>query len=320
MASRDYYEILGVSRTASADEIRRAHRKLALQHHPDRSKAKDAPQKFAEVQEAYEVLSDEDKRRQYDEFIRLGGSPGAFGSSGAGAGAGGQGAGAGSPFGGQWQARSRGAEAWTGADAQTFESIFGDIFGNSGGARGPRSAPGARQRARQRERMEYEVTVPLDSVLRGGRHSVTIDGTSHDLEIPVGLEDGEMVSLPGRLDAVVRVHVAEHPWLRRDERDLSFDLPISITEATLGASVDAPLPTGGTVSLKVPAGTASGKKIRIPGKGVPASASGGAAGDLYVVIQIVPPKDPNELTKQLLAEVGRAIENPRARAPWASRG
>ena len=80
----------------------------------------------------------------------------------------------------------------------------------------------------------------------------------------------------------------------------------------------APLPTGGTVSLKVPAGTASGKKIRIPGKGVPASASGGAAGDLYVVIQIVPPKDPNELTKQLLAEVGRAIENPRARAPWAS--
>ena len=317
MASRDYYEILGVSRTASADEIRRAHRKLALQHHPDRSKAKDAPQKFAEVQEAYEVLSDDDRRRQYDEFIRLGGSPGAFGSSGAGAS---PGAGAGSPFGGQWQARTRGGgEAWTGADAQTFESIFGDIFGGSGGARGPRGPSAGRQRARQRERMEYETTVPLDTVLRGGRHSVSIDGSSHDLDIPVGLDDGDMLSVSGRLDAVVRIHVADHPWLRRDERDLSFDLPISITEATLGASVDAPLPTGGTVSLKIPAGTASGKKIRIPGKGVPAGANGASAGDLYVVIQIVPPKDPNDLTRQLLAEVGRTIENPRARAPWSTR-
>jgi curved DNA-binding protein len=86
-------------------------------------------------------------------------------------------------------------------------------------------------------------------------------------------------------------------------------------EATLGASVDAPLPAGGTVTLKIPAGTASGKKIRISGRGFPAS-NGRPAGDLYVVVQIVPPKEPNALTTQLLAEVGRAIENPRARAPW----
>jgi DnaJ-class molecular chaperone len=111
---------------------------------------------------------------------------------------------------------------------------------------------------------------------------------------------------------VVRVRADAHPWLVRDERDLSYDLPLSIVEATLGAAIDAPLPTGGSVSLKIPAGTASGKKIRIPGKGMPA-ANGRPAGDLYVVVQIVPPKDLNDLTTSLLREVGSAIENPRAR-------
>ena len=111
---------------------------------------------------------------------------------------------------------------------------------------------------------------------------------------------------------MVRIKIAPHPWLSRDGRDLSYDLPLSIVEATLGASIDAPLPTGGTVALKIPPGTASGKKIRIPGKGVPAG-GGRPAGDLYVVVQIVPPGSVNELTGSLLREIAGSIDNPRAK-------
>ena len=146
MAVRDYYEVLGVTRTANAEEIRRAHRKLALQYHPDRNKEKSAPTRFAEIQQAYEVLSDEDKRKRYDEFIRIGGTTEAFA-----AGAGGTGP-AGGPFGGPFgtggvRGQPRADEAWAGADSATFESIFGDIFGGAGGGRRTR---GTGQRARAR--------------------------------------------------------------------------------------------------------------------------------------------------------------------------
>lgn len=304
MAARDYYEVLGVNRSANADEIRRAHRKLALQYHPDRNKDKSAPARFAEIQQAYEVLSDDDKRKKYDEFIRLGGTPEAFASGGTSASAA-----EGDPFSG-FRTQSRpGSQQWTNSDSATFESIFGDIFGASGG--GGRRARGG-QRARAREQLEYEVAVPLETILRGGKYAVTIAGQRCELDIPAGIDDDEIVPVPGRLDALVRVRADAHAWITRDERDLSYDLPLSIVEATLGATVDAPLPTGGSVSLKIPAGTASGKKMRIAGKGMPA-AGGKPAGDLYVVVQIVPPKEPNDLTKSLLKEIGGQVENPRAR-------
>lgn len=318
MASRDLYDILAVSRTATADEIRRAHRKLALQYHPDRNKSKDAPAKFAEIQEAYEVLSDADKRKQYDDFVRLGGSPGAFGSSGP-TGGGGGGARPGAPG----QGPFGGGEAWTASDSETFESIFGDMFGGRGGGHGvghgagrgrARSGGGASQRARARERMEAEVSVPLETAIKGGRVGLVLDAGSVDVPIPAGVEDEELVSVPGRLDLMVRVRIAPHAWLSRDGRDLSYDLPLSIVEATLGASIEAPLPTGGVVTLKIPPGTASGKKLRIAGKGVPAG-GGRLAGDLFVVIQIVPPKDVNDLTGSLLREIAGSIDNPRAKLP-----
>lgn len=311
MAARDYYEVLGVNRSANADEIRRAHRKLALQYHPDRNKDKTAPARFAEIQQAYEVLSDDDKRRKYDEFIRLGGTTEAFASGGSASASAGAGAAGADPFAGFRQGRP-GAE-WTSSDSATFESIFGDIFGGpGGGGRRGRGGTGAGQRARARERMEFEVAVPLETLIRGGKYAVSINNERHELEIPTGTEDDELLSIAGRLDVLVRVRADKHPWLTRDGRDLSYDLPLSIVEATLGATIDAPLPTGGSVTLKIPAGTASGKKMRIAGKGMPA-ANGKPAGDLYVVVQIVPPKEPNELTKSLLKEIGGAIENPRAR-------
>jgi DnaJ-class molecular chaperone len=306
MAVRDYYEVLGVARSANADEIKRAHRKLALQYHPDRNKEKSAASRFAEIQQAYEVLSDEDKRRRYDEFIRIGGTTEAF-AAGAGA-AGPSGSPFGGPFGGNVRGQPRADEAWAGADSATFESIFGDIFGGGGGRR----ARAGGQRARARAPLEYELALPLEKILKGGPYPITIEGQTYTLDIPAGVEDEELLSVPGRLDAVVRVRADSHPWLTREERDLSYDLPLSITEATLGATVDAPLPTGGSVSLKIPPGTASGKKMRIAGKGMPAL-NGRPAGDLFVVVQIVPPKDPSEMTRSLLREIAGQIENPRAR-------
>ena len=316
MASRDLYDILGVGRSASADEIRRAHRKLVLQYHPDRNKAADAAAKFAEIQEAYEVLSDSDKRKQYDDFIRIGGSPSAFGGGGAPGGATGggarpRGAAGDNPFGGGWQ----GSGAWTASDSEAFESIFGDVFGGRGGGheggRG-RARGGASQRARQRERIEAEVTVPLETTIRGGKVGLVLEDGSVEVPIPAGTEDDELISVPGRLDLMARVRIAPHAWLSRDGRDLSYDLPLSIVEATLGASVEAPLPTGGSVTLRIPPGTASGQKLRIAGKGVPAG-GGRPAGDLFVVVQIVPPKDLNDLSRSLLKEIGGSIDNPRAR-------
>lgn len=305
MAARDYYEVLGVSRSATADEIRRAHRKLALQFHPDRNKDKGAVERFSEIQQAYEVLSDDEKRRKYDEFVRLGGTTDAFASGGASAGTGAAGSG---PFSSGWRNAGGPGEQWTSADSATFDSIFGDIFSREGRTqRGPRP-----QRARTRSHIDYDVAVPLERILRGGKFPITIEGERYELDIPAGLEDGELLSVPGRLDAVVRVRADSHAWLVRDERDLAYDLPLSIVEATLGATIDAPLPTGGSVSLKIPPGTASGKKMRIAGKGMPA-AHGKPAGDLYVVVQIVPPKETNDLTNSLLKEIGGAIENPRAR-------
>ena len=312
MASRDLYDILGISRTASADDVRRAHRKLALQYHPDRNKAKDAPAKFAEIQEAYEILSDAEKRRQYDDFIRIGGSPSAFGASGPTAGGAAPPGGAQDPFGRSWSSRD---EAWTNADSATFESIFGDMFGGRGGRDGrgrARAGGSGSQRARARERMETDVRVPLEIAIKGGKVGAVLDEGSVEVPIAPGVDDDELVSVPGRLDLVMRVKISPHPWLTRDGRDLSYDLPLSIVEATLGATVDAPLPTGGSVSLKIPPGTASGKKIRIPWKGMPAG-MGKETGDLYVVMQIVPPKDVNDLSRSLLKEIGGSLENPRAR-------
>ena len=309
MASRDLYDILGIGRTATADDVRRAHRKLALQYHPDRNKAKDAPAKFAEIQEAYEVLSDAEKRRQYDDFIRLGGSPSAFGASGPTGGGPRPGGSEDGPFRGGW---AGGDEQWTNADSATFESIFGDMFGGRGARGRGRAGASGSQRARARERMEAEASVPLETVIKGGKIGLVLEDGSVEVPIPVGVDDEELVSVPGRLDLVVRVRIAPHAWLTREGRDLSYDLPLSIVEATLGAQVDAPLPTGGSVALKVPPGTASGKKIRIAGKGIPGGA-GRPAGDLYVVIQIVPPKDVNELTGSLLKEISGSIENPRAK-------
>ncbi len=301
MASRSHYEVLGVSKTASANEIRSAHRKLARQHHPDLNKAPDAAKRFAEIQEAYDILSDAEKRRKYDEFQRLGGD---------------------SPFGGTGAARGGSAtgRSWGSADPSSFDDIFAEAFGQRGpfGAtstgRASRSAP---QGARRQSAYELEVTVPFDLAIKGGKWSVLLDdGARAEFVVPKGANDGELVHPIERIDFIVKLVVGTHAWFTRDGLDLSVHVPVSIIEATLGAKIEVPT-LSGVATVSIPAGTASGKRIRLKGQGV--EPEGRARGDLYAVVDIIPPDSLTDLDRQLLGEIGKRLPNPRARAAWAKR-
>lgn len=331
---RDYYEILGVSRTASGDEIRRAHRKLARTLHPDVNKATDAAQRFSEIQEAYDVLSDAEKRKKYDQFGHAG-VTGAAGSEG------------GDPFaGGPFRARAgRGAwspgdaggasgggatGSWGDVDAEAFESIFGDLFGakrgGGRGARGPRGVPQAG------DDIHHAITLPFAVAAKGGVETIRLarpDGSTQsiDVRIPTGIGSGSKLRVkgkgePGRGggpdgDLILLIEVGEHPWFRREGLDLHLDVPISIVEAALGTVIEVPL-FQGSVRIRVPAGTSSGAKLRAKGKGL--TDAKGDVGDFYAIIRIVAP-EPSRLddaTKATLASLADAVGQPRRDMPWAN--
>jgi curved DNA-binding protein len=301
MSEKDLYSTLGVSRTASQDEIKKAYRALARRLHPDVNKAANAATEFAKVQEAYDVLSDEKKKRYYDQF---GVAPGSAASeAGAGPHAGPHaGAHAGwSPggFGGQ-NVRVEGMDL----DPEEIGSMFESFFGRGGSdpfARGPfaGSRPSGRasaaQRARSPEPVEHEVLISFMTAATGGKEDVRLvtDDKPRTIEvnIPAGVRDGQQLRVrkgAGDRDVVITVKVGEHPRFRRgDGNDLLVDLPLNLAEASLGATV--PVPTlGGEVELTIPPGTSSGAKLRLRGKGIePVS---GTPGDLYAVIKVVTPK------------------------------
>ncbi|HET8542184.1 MAG TPA: J domain-containing protein [Anaeromyxobacter sp.] len=292
MAERDLYEILGVPRTASTDDVKKAYRRLAKKYHPDVNPGnKAAEEKFKEVTAAFEVLSDEKRRKLYDEFgadaLRTG-----FDEKRAdeyrrwkrqGAPAGGM------PFDfGDFATVNVG-------DMGSFDfgSIFGEIFGG-GRARGrarraPFAAPGADAIA--------TVEVSLRDAVLGGERDVRVDGRTLRVKIPPGVGDGSRIRLAGQGgpgqhggpagDLFLEVKVAEHRHVRREGKDLYLDLPVTVPEAVSGAEVR--LPTfEGPVSLRVPRGAQSGTRLRLRGKGLP-DLRGGARGDLYAVIQVVVP-------------------------------
>jgi len=334
--SKDLYQLLGVSRSASADEIRKAYRKLALKHHPDVSDAPDAAARFAEIQEAYDILADDEKRKAYDKF----GMTGVRGQAGAAAGYG-----PGGPFGAggarpgvryKW---SQGGPGGAGG-AQEFDipdlgSIFEEMFGGRGG--GSPFGGGARQQARQpmkqRGRDVYHpLTVPFLSAAMGGTETLQLNKStgereSIDVRIPAGIEDGAKLRIRGRGnpgmnggeagDVILTIRVGKHPYFKRDGNDVLLDVPVSIAEAALGATVTIPL-LKGSAEVKIPAGTASGSKLRIRGKGI--EAASGAAGDFYAVVQIVPPKSLTDDEKTLMEELALKLKNPRESAPWAEDG
>lgn len=301
MAKRDFYDILGVSRTASADEIKRAYRDLARKMHPDVSKDPNAQAKFTEVQDAYDVLSDPDKRAIYDRGGRA--APG-----------------------GSWQGGQPGQEY----DLDDLGSIFDTFFGGQGADPFARkqAGPGARPR---RQPLRHEITISFMTAARGGSHRVqlTADGRakSIDVQIPRGVVDGAKLRVRAGggasdldRDVLLTVRVGAHPVFRRlagasGGLDLEFDLPITIVEATLGTRVWAPT-LAGAVELSVPAGTASGRKLRLKGRGM--SSDAGDSGDLLAVIKIVPPH-PDALSdeeRRMLSELGRTLPTPRQGEHW----
>jgi curved DNA-binding protein len=298
MSKRDFYEVLGVSRSASQDEIRKAYKKLAKKFHPDVKPADpDAEKKFSEITEAYDALSDDAKRKAYDQF----------GHSARG------GAGGGNPF--------QGFGGGGGGGSFDLDDILGGMFGGGGN---PFGGGGRRGQARTQRGQDAkaEITVPFIVAVEGGEHSVSLqNGTKSErlsVRIPAGIEDGQSIRLAGQGnpgsgggpagDLIVTVHIATHPWFRRDGQNLLVDVPISPSEAALGAKVDVPTLTEGTVVLTVPPGTSSGAKLRLRGKGV-LNHKTGDRGDQFVVLKISVPKDLPEEARALYEKLAEL--NPR---------
>jgi curved DNA-binding protein len=300
---RDYYETLGVAKTAAEDEIKKAYRKLARQYHPDRNPGdKQAETRFKEVQDAYDVLSDKKKRAQYDKFGFAGPGASAEGFPGA------------ATF--QW---GGGAGETAGIDPSQFEEIlrhFGGIGGGFGDGAGRRGR-GSRSRSAAAPPPEQvpEVQIPLETAAAGGTISLSVDGHQIDLKIPAGVATGQTLRLsgqgPGGGDLYIKIRVAEHPYFHRQGNDVILQVPLTVAEAALGKTVDVPTLDGTRLGVKVPPGTSSGARLRLRGKGI-------KGGDQFIEIKVVVPAAKDERSRELLQEFDRLHPmNPRTGPPWS---
>jgi len=321
----DYYKTLGVARDASAADIQKAYRKLARKYHPDLNPDdKSAKTKFQEVQRAFDVLNDASKRELYD---RYGSS---FESMGAGAGGG---------------PRS-GRTTWgpgQGAEEIDFSELFGQRYGGEDPAgmfgdmftqfrRGGRSRRTAPEQAPRGADLATELEIPFSTAVTGGQAQISLrrDGNKVEtlaVKIPAGIDEGKKIRLRGQGEAapggtpgdiLITIRVAPHPWFTRHGNDLEVRVPVTLAEAALGAKVDVPTPKG-TISLRVPAGSSSGKKLRIKGHGVAARSED--PGDLYAEIQIVLPSPLDEECLELIKKldehaVAEHPQEPRRELKW----
>jgi len=314
---QDYYEILGVGRDASEDQIKRAYRKLARKYHPDVNKDKGAEERFKQINEAHEVLKDPEKRKLYDQL------------------------------GSNWQAGQdfKPPPGWEnahfefrtgpGAEAFDFGGGFSDFFETLfGGRMGGGSGTSARQRSwvMRGQDHEAEMEIDLESAFHGATRTLTLQGHEIDpqgqvrptlkniqVKIPPGVTDGTRIRLAGKGgegmgggppgDLYLKVHIEPHPLFTTDGHNLQVEVLIAPWEAALGATVQV-LTIDGTVNLKVPSGSQSGQKLRLRGKGLPKK--GGVRGDLIAQLKIVVPKDLTEREKELFAEMAKVSSfNPR---------
>jgi curved DNA-binding protein len=296
---RDPYEVLDVKRDASEADIKKAYRKLARDYHPDRNPGdKQAETRFKEVQDAYDVLSDKEKRAQYDRFGFAGPQ-------------------AGFPGGGQtfhWGGGAPGG--FEGVDPAQAEEFLSQIFGGLGGMGGGfnrRARPGAR--TRQAAPVTADVTIPFATAALGGSVSLHVDSRQIDVKIPPGLEEGQVIRLKGQgpqgADLHLKAHIEPHPYFQREGKDLVLEVPLSLPEAVLGTKIEVPTLDGTRLTVKVPPGTSSGGRLRLRGKGID-------GGDQYIQIKILVPAPKDDRSRELLEEFARLNpQDPRAGLPWS---
>ena len=320
MEFKDYYAVLGVPKTATEKDIKQAFRKLARKYHPDVNPGdKGAESRFKEITEANEVLSDAAKRRKYDE---LGANWRMYESAGAG--------GAGPSPGGEWSRGPGGgggfrtmteeemAEMFGGGESP-FSDFFQTFFGGMGGGGGERRARGRPRQQRGRD-IEHEFELDLEAAARGSvqRLGLRHDGEARSVEvrIPAGVTDGSLVRVAGEGgrgsgggaggDLFLRVRLRPHPLYQVSGRDLTTRVGVPVTTAVLGGEITVPTIGGRSVRVRVPEASQPGLKLRLRGLGLPALGEKGAAGDLYVVIDVTLPRTLNDTTRKLYEELARA--------------
>jgi curved DNA-binding protein len=299
MQYRDYYEILGVTRGAEADDVKRAYRKLARKYHPDVSKEKNAEDKFKEVQEAYEVLRDPDKRAAYDQLGRNFRSGQQFRPP---------------P---DWAQRfgQTGGQRFT--DLNGFSDFFSSLFGGAGmGAAG--HADAGRADAGRAESDAGYLDVTVEEAYAGTKRRVTLSENGRqrqvDVQIPAGVSEGQslrIAGVAGRTSLIFRIRLRAHHLYEVAIKDVQIELPLAPWEAALGAKVAVPT-LGGTVELTVPPGAQSGQKLRLRGRGLPGSPSG----DQIVTIKLVTPTAQSSAEKEAYERMKRDFKfDPRADWP-----
>ncbi len=314
MEFKDYYEIMGVKKDATQDEIKRAYRKLARKYHPDVSKEPDAEKRFKEVGEAYEVLKDPEKRAAYDQL-------GANYKAGEDF----------RPPPGWDQGFEFHGGDFTGADASGFSDFFEQLFGQGFSYGGRGSAQGGREFHARGNDTHAKILIDLEDAYHGANKTMTLKHTELDpdgrpqikertlnVRIPKGVRQGQHLRLAKQGgsgigqgeagDLFLEIEFKPHPLYKVEGKDVYLDLPLAPWEAALGAKIKVPTPTG-PVDLKIPPGSKAGKKLRLKGKGIP----GKPPGDFYVVLQIALPPADTEAAKQAYREFEKAVPfNPRA--------
>jgi molecular chaperone DnaJ len=277
---RDYYEVLGLTKSATAADIKSAYRKMALKYHPDKNKAKDAEEKFKEINEAYQILSDAEKKKAYDQFGHaafdpasgMGGNPFNGGFNGQG------------PFTWSYNSSGGGGNPFEGMDFNDpfdiFETFFGGGFGGG------------------QKRQRYTLRIDFMDAVKGAEKTVEIDGKKRTIKIPPGANDGTRVRFD---DFDITFDVRPDPVFKRDGYDLFVDQQITYSLAALGGSIEVPT-VEGKIKLKVRPGTQSHSLIRLRGEGVP-HLQGKGKGDLYVRLVITVPEKVSKEEKKLLEEL-----------------
>lgn len=307
--NKNYYQILGVAKTATPEEIKKAYRKLAVKFHPDRNPGDPkAEERFKEISEAYDVLKDTKKREIYDQF----------GAAGARSGF------AGDPFGGGMGGFRQGSARRGFQSSESFQDLFGDIFEDLFRPGAAAGGFGTAERVRPRD-LQYNLQITMEEAALGAQPTIRFvrqrGGSSESaqlaVKVPAGVKSGQKLKLrgegdqtdPGRAasDLYVSVHIKPHEFFERDGNNVRMDLPLSFVDAALGAEVEIPT-LYGKAELKIPPGTGSGKTFRLKGKGFPQLGAKGVQGDMLVRVMIDIPEEWTKEERQALERLKNSAE------------